>query len=243
MVTVVIVDGNPHSDFLKKILEKNHPDINVAGVVTNADAAIQLIYETNPELVFVDIEIGMTLFQKISNYHFSVIFTTPKLEYAIKAFEYKALHCLLHPISEKQLEESVCRFRLKKENDFLNEYYSHAANISQAHHSSNRIVLPYENSYRMFDTTQLMYSIADGSYTNIYFEGKATPFLISQRLGIIEGKIMDEKFIHIHKSHFINTDFILNFTKGGTSVTMTDKKEFDVSKPNREAFLNKVHHL
>ncbi len=243
MVTFVIVDGNPNSDFLKKLLEEHHPDITLAGIAANAAAAMKLIYETSPDLVFMDIEIGMTYFQKVSKYHFSVVFTTPHPLLAINAFEYKALHCLLYPVNEKSLAEAICRFRQKKESDFLKEFFSQADTTSLLHHAPPRIVVPFENSYRVFDTSSLMYALGDGSYTTLYFQDSKDPVLISQRLGIIEGKLKEDKFLRIHKSNLINTDFIHSYSPGAMTVTMINYKELDISESHRTDFLNKVNQI
>ena len=68
----------------------------------NADEAIELIDEHQPDLLFLDIQMpgknGFELLEIIEDRVPEVIFTTAYDEYALKAFEYNALDYLMKPL-------------------------------------------------------------------------------------------------------------------------------------------------
>jgi len=68
--------------------------------------AIQKIQQANPRLVFLDIqmgdETGFDLLDKIGDADFEIVFTTAHSEFALRAFRYSALDCIMKPIDTEE---------------------------------------------------------------------------------------------------------------------------------------------
>lgn len=108
---VIVDDERLIRKDLRKMLAK-YPEIQVVGEANNVEKAIEVIKETKPDVVFLDIRMpggsGFELLDRIE-VTFKVIFITAYDEYAIRAFEVKALDYLLKPIHPNRLAEAIRR--------------------------------------------------------------------------------------------------------------------------------------
>src|SRR6187551_3273159 len=116
MKALIVDDERLARKELMKLLEE-HPSIEIVGEAMNADEAIQMTNELNPDLLFLDIQMpGKTGFQLLEELDSVpvVVFTTAYDEFALKAFEVNALDYLLKPIQAERLSEAVHKI-LEKE--------------------------------------------------------------------------------------------------------------------------------
>ena len=116
MKVVIIDDEQPARDIVKLFLTERD-DIEIAGVAKNGFEGIKLISEVKPDLIFLDIQMpkidGFEMLELIDNPP-AVIFCTAYDEYALKAFEHKAVDYLLKPITIDRFLKAV-----NKANEFF----------------------------------------------------------------------------------------------------------------------------
>ena len=102
--TVIVEDSRLARNELKELI-KGFKEIELIGEAENVDNAFELIQNTNPDLLLLDINMpeknGFELLEMLDEVPITV-FTTAYDEYAIKSFEYNALDYLLKPINEKR---------------------------------------------------------------------------------------------------------------------------------------------
>ena len=76
--------------------------------------AVALIDSVEPDLVFLDILLtdgeGFDVLEQVTYHGFEVIFTTSVENQAIRAFDVHAIHYLVKPIRQKDLEKALARF-------------------------------------------------------------------------------------------------------------------------------------
>src|SRR5690606_21321168 len=116
MRALIVDDERLARKELIKLLE-DHPMIEVVGEAMNADEAIQLVNDLNPDLLFLDIQMpGKTGFQLLEELDAVplVVFTTAYDEFALKAFEVNALDYLLKPIQPERLLETISKLAEKE---------------------------------------------------------------------------------------------------------------------------------
>ena len=124
---IIVEDSRLARNELKELIKK-HPQIEIVGEAENVDDGYQLIQETHPDLLFLDINMpekdGFELLEMLDDVPIT-IFTTAFDEYAIKSFEYNALDYLLKPINanrfataiekvEAQLKDKKCFFKYSR---------------------------------------------------------------------------------------------------------------------------------
>ncbi|MEM6319839.1 MAG: LytTR family DNA-binding domain-containing protein [Bacteroidota bacterium] len=87
------------------------------------------------------------------------------------------------------------------------------------------------------DESEIMYCIAEGSYTNVHLESGET-VVISRTLGKVHSSLSPEDFVRIHNSFVININFTVNYSPTGSpKVTMADGQVLNVSRNRKKNFL------
>lgn len=243
MITAIIIDDEQRSrDVLKKSIEKYCKDVSIIGMGTCVDDAVDLIHSFNPDLVFLDIEMpqgnGFTLFDKIKNIHFDIIFTTAYEEYAVKAFRVSALDYLTKPIDHRQLVDAINRLKNKKKLQINEQRFALLLeNISNRPDEFNKIAFPTNEGYTMINTADIVYCEADENYTLIYLLN-GERMVVSKTLKLVEELLPSKTFYRIHRSFVVNLNLINEYTKeNGNSVIMKTGKSLDVSERNKKSFL------
>src|SRR4051794_37942586 len=133
----IIVDDEPVGiRTLKKLLELNCPEVEIAGTYTDADSAMNKLEEVQPDVIFLDIQMpgksGLDMLADISEKKFEVIFVTAHNEYILQALQLSAVDYLMKPVDEDRLVEAVQRVRRQ-----LNKHSS-SENTETLLHNINR---------------------------------------------------------------------------------------------------------
>src|SRR5688572_16028371 len=109
-IRAVVVDDEPMSRAGVQKLLRTDPDIEIVGEAGNGRDAVALIQRVDPDLVLLDIQMpelnGFEVLSAIGSQNAPVIvFITAYDQFALKAFEVRALDYLLKPFEDE-------RFRL-----------------------------------------------------------------------------------------------------------------------------------
>ena len=202
MKAVIIDDSKLARQELKHML-KNFSFVNVLGEAENAEEALALIEETQPELLFLDIQMpdkdGFELLEELVDVP-EVIFTTAFNQYAMKAFDHNALDYLQKPIKEERLslalEKAAEKVRLKK---------AQQEKIKLLGLSSQVFVKDGEQCWFVSLTDVRVLEIM-GSYTRIYFKEQKP--MIPRSLNYMESRLDPEIFFRANRQQIINLKFI-----------------------------------
>ncbi|MEJ2153612.1 MAG: response regulator, partial [Gemmatimonadota bacterium] len=88
--------------------------LEIVGEATDGAAAVELIEELKPELIFLDVNLpeisGLDVLDRL-DYDPVVVFTTAYDEYAVAAFELEAIDYLLKPFGKERFQIAVDRAR------------------------------------------------------------------------------------------------------------------------------------
>jgi len=115
--TLVVDDEQLARERLRGFLAELR-DVEVIGDAANGVEALQLIAETRPDLVFLDVQMpgmdGFEVLKALSAPPPYVVFATAYDEYAIRAFEVQAVDYLLKPFARARVQEAVARVRARR---------------------------------------------------------------------------------------------------------------------------------
>jgi two-component system LytT family response regulator len=118
---VLVADDEPAArDKLVRLLGA-HSDVTVAGIAANGADAARAIRELAPDVVLLDIRMpeldGLEVVDDVSRDGVAthVVFVTAYDEYAIRAFEVRALDYILKPFDAARLAETLDRLRRQVE--------------------------------------------------------------------------------------------------------------------------------
>jgi DNA-binding LytR/AlgR family response regulator len=115
MTTALIADDEPHlAQYLKAQLAQAWPELQIVKVAANGIEAAEAIAELAPDLAFLDIQMpgltGLEVAQGIEGAT-RVVFVTAYDQYAVDAFEARAVDYLLKPLKAERLAACVARLR------------------------------------------------------------------------------------------------------------------------------------
>ena len=195
--TVIIEDEIPSQQLLSTIVNEYCPYLQLVGMAENIDVAAQLIKETKPDLVFLDIHIGhqtgFDLLDMVTEKEFKVIITTAHDEYALKAFKYEAIDYILKPYTPKDVINSVQRIKEKLEQSkaFLKIEKVIKENFQTK--ETGKISIPTSEGLKVFKLDNITRIEGSGAYCRIFFlDTKA--HLISKSLKELEAILPSNQF-------------------------------------------------
>ncbi len=97
-----------------------------------------------------------------------------------------------------------------------------------------RLAIPTSDGYHFISLHELMYCVAEGNYSWLYFTN-GRKYLVARTLKKIEGLLPQKLFIRIHSSYFINLLHVLQCNNGGMNVVlMSNGEELEVSRRNQK---------
>jgi two-component system LytT family response regulator len=236
MLKAVIIDDHSEARFvLKNHIESFCPNVNLIGEADSVKSGAKLIAQTQPDLVFLDIELGdgngFDILEILPHLNFKVIFTTGNDGYAIKAFRFSAIDYLLKPIDTEQLTEALS----KVENTAYqkNESLKNLAEEIKHKKEITRISIPTQNKIILVDIKDIIHCEADVNYTTIHLNG-GEKYLVSKTLKEYDELLSEYGFIRPHQSHLVNLQFIKEFVKeDGGYLVLKNRSHIPVSTRNR----------
>lgn len=243
MIRAIIVDDEQNArENLSFLLAAHCNGVQVVAEADNVSDAVQAIRDHNPDLIFLDIEIGegsgFDVLERISGSRAEVIFTTAFNQYAIKAFKFSAVDYLLKPIDIVDLKDSVERAEQRvKQNQISRSLESLMSNLSENNRKLKKIGLPVQGGVQYFPLEEIVRLQSQSNYTTFYLT-KGREFLISKTLKEYDELLSDQGFVRVHQSHLINLDHISQYQKAdGGYVVLTDGSNVPLSKNYKDNFL------
>ncbi len=231
---VIVEDSRLARNELKELL-KNHTEIELIGEAENVDLGYELIQKTQPDLLFLDINMpekdGFELLEMLDNVPITV-FTTAFDEYAIKSFEYNALDYLLKPINEQRFAAAIEKVKSKIEGtDDENTTNTKLAESSQ-------IFIKDGEKCWLVKIGEISHFEIVGNYTRVFFQDNKP--MLYKSLNQIEEKLPEVSFFRVNRQQIINTNFIASVVpwfNGKLKLTMQNGDEVEVSR--RQSYLFK----
>lgn len=238
--SVIIVDDEPKlQEVLRIKLERFCPEIICLGQASNAWDAFELITETQPDIVFLDIampkESGFDLLQRFATISFEIIFATGFDQYALDALKMSAVDYLLKPINTEELKLAVKKAIQQIEHrKKVKRYDVLKHNLQQTELQKSKVSIPNNNSHEFVQVSDIIRCEGWQKYTKLYIKSGSC-LLSSYNIGIYKNMLKKYGFYSVHKSHLINPEHIHSFNRNGLLI-MSDKSEVPVSRRKREAF-------
>lgn len=245
----IIVDDEARSRRLLKTLCEEYCDgLEIVGLAESVSEAKELIRETPPDVVFLDIrmpmESGFELLKYYNNdFSFEVIFTTAYDEYALEAFQFSAIDYLLKPIDIDELIKAVNRVRALRGAAPQPEKFVFLQELL-ASQKIEKIALTTTDGFTFVDYKDIVRCEAESNYTTIVLADNST-HLITKTLKHFEDLLLKKGFFRIHKSHLVNLYAVRKFIKskkGGVVETM-DGMRVEVSSKKRDTLLKLLSDL
>ena len=249
MLKAVIVEDEKRSrETLQGLIKLFCTNVEIVGNAENVQQGISVIKETQPDIVFLDIQMpdgsGFKMLEEIDEINFDVIFTTAYDQFAIKAIRYSALDYLLKPIFPDDLKNAVKKAELNHAAQKSNENIKVLLdNIRRPQSEPPKIILSTSEKINVVKVEDIIRCESDNYYTMFYFtDGKK--LLLSKTLKENEELLSEHNFIRPHKSHLINIKYIKSYLKNeGGLILMEDGSKVPVSRRKKENIIDIINNL
>ncbi|TCD28587.1 response regulator transcription factor [Pedobacter psychrodurus] len=233
MISALIVDDEViNIDNLKALLNRHCKEIDVVATAQSADEAEIHIFNLNPDVVFLDIEMpvknGFDLLRSLNRPDFDVVFVTAYNAYGIMAVKFSALDYLLKPINIAELKITVDKIirsvKARKQNVRLNNLL----NILDKEQISGKekIALATLKETYLVPVKDIMRCVSSNNYTT-FFLSDGKQYLISKPLYEYEEMLSPYGFIRCHQSHLVNRAYVTSILyedSGYLILSHTDQK-------------------
>lgn len=245
MIKAIITDDETRSrQTTAELIRRYCPGLELCGEAASGEEAYQLVCDTRPQLVFLDIEMpyedGFDFLRRFDRIPFEVIFLTAHQQYAIQAIRICALDYLLKPLNISDLkaavEKATGRIAAQQSQAQFELLLHNMSKTRAAEH--HKLAIPAREGLEFIDMKDILVLEADGSYTNIRLHaGKR--ILSTRHLKEYEDMLPTHLFFRAHHSFIINLNQVRSYHKGeGGYVTLADGSCVDISKRRKKEFLD-----
>jgi two-component system LytT family response regulator len=205
----VIIDDQDYAiAALKADLIENFENLEICGEANGVLAGVKTISKTNPDIIFLDIEMGdgdgFDVLDILNDVRHKIIFITGSKEYAIKAFKYAAVDYILKPVDIEELKAAIEKIIGNKNEEIQNSEHS------------TKLSLNTNEEIKLVDVSDIIRLESDGNYTKFYFKDKSN-LLITKTLKEYDQALAAHDFLRVHQSHLVNFNQIEAYkkTEGG----------------------------
>ena len=235
MKALIVDDERLARKELMTLLEE-HPSIEVVGEAMNADEAVNMVNDLNPDLLFLDIQMpGKTGFQLLEMLDSVplVVFTTAYDEFALKAFEVNALDYLLKPIQPERLAETVSKLAEKQRSKTVAAQGGGEKKLGLNDQvfvkDGDRCWFVSLSNVRLFES--------DGNYIKVYFDNNRP--MIHKSLNALDEKLDERAFFRASRKHIVNLSWVEGIEpwfNGGLMVRLRGGDKVEVSRRQAAKF-------
>jgi len=235
MKALIVDDERLARKELIKLLE-DHPSIEIVGEAANADEALNMINELNPDLLFLDIQMpGKTGFQLLEELDAVplVVFTTAYDEFALKAFEVSALDYVLKPIQAERLAETITKITEKERTRVAATRVEGEKKLSL----NDQVFVKDGERCWFVNLSNIRLFESDGNYIKVYFDTNRP--MIHKSLNALDEKLDERAFFRASRKHIINLSWVEGIEpwfNGGLMVKLKGGEKVEVSRRQAAKF-------
>jgi two-component system, LytTR family, response regulator len=242
-MTALILDDEKQSRTLIRQYLQNHFPQCIAEDVATLEQAKKSLQHKVFDLIFLDINLGggtsFELLDELKEINAQIIFITAHSEYAIKAFKYSAVDYLVKPIDPDEFQAAVQKAVEHHGKTAAQNIQFLQSGMKEPSALRDKLVIPTLEGFQLTPIPSILYCRANGNYTEIVLNGNKK-ITSSYTLGHYDELLTTHSFVRIHRSFLINLHEITAYKRGeGGVVVMSNGDELDVSRANKEMFLQR----
>ena len=235
----LIVDDEPAARRRLQSLLKDEAQIEIIDEADDGQIAVEKIKTLQPELVFMDIEMpeknGVEVALETLSLNYQLIFLTAYDEYAVKAFETRALDYLLKPVTLERLRKSLARLE-----DHTPAQTPETIETLLKHlypDSSSQIGVRHGAMTYIVNGNHIAYIEAEDGYSRIHLtpEGKAMHRLpdlsCDSSLDQLLKRLPSKEFMRVHRSIVVRIQQVRSYHQEGRTIHLFLKDFPDLKLP------------
>ena len=223
---------------LARLLARND-EVEIVAECNDGPGAVAAVRQHQPDVLFLDVQMpGMTGFEVLRTLKDTrmpvVIFVTAYDEFALQAFEARALDYLLKPFGEARVAQALERARLCIRGEAARD--EHAARLAELLAAARRkapqacLLVKRDDRVLVLQPEEIDWVESDGDYVRIH-TANDTHFT-RMKLAEIERRLAPEGFVRIHRCRIVNLAQVKEFrplSRGASVVVLKSGARLDAS--------------
>jgi two-component system LytT family response regulator len=229
---VIIVDDEHLARALLREYLASHPEVEIVAECANGFEAVKAIGELQPDLVFLDIQMprldGFEVVE-LAGTRTRYVFVTAYDQFALKAFEVRAIDYLLKPFSRERLAQALASFATRVTPPGQVEAVAQEA--ARRHGPLTRILVRDGARVHVVPAASIDWIEAQDDYVQISAGGRT--HLKNGRMAELEQGLDPQLFVRVHRSYIVNVGAIERIeapTKDSWCAVLRDGKRIPVSR-------------
>jgi len=240
----LIADDEPLARVGIRTLLVGDPLIEVVGEARSGTEAIDAFRTLRPDLLFLDIQMpGATGFEVLEALGpidpALVVFVTAFDEYAVRAFEARALDYLLKPVDPERFRRTMervhARSRERGAGAIDDDLRRLLADVAGRVPYPERIAVKVGSRTRFLRVSEIDWMEAEGNYIRLHVGDRS--HLLRETMGAMEARLDPARFVRIHRSTFVNVDRVREMesvSRSESIVVLQDGRKLTASRGYRE---------
>ena len=235
-IRVMIVDDEAPARAIVAEFLAEYPQFTVVAECANGYEAVKAYAEKKPELLFLDIQMpkldGFEVLDLLDPKP-KVVFVTAYDEYAIRAFEVRAIDYLLKPFSAARFAEVVAHAEEMVRRSERQPLAGLSAAVAKK--PLQRIAVRIGGLIEILPVQRIDYFEAQDDYIQIATRGEK--HLKQQTLSELEQLLDPSRFVRIHRSYILNLDSLAKiepYAKDSRVAVLKDGSRIPVSRAGYE---------
>jgi two-component system LytT family response regulator len=249
-IRALVVDDEPLARQNLRVLLAADPDVEIVAECGTGREALAAIASESPDLVFLDIQMpemdGFEVLERLdARTAPAVVFVTAYDQYAIRAFEVRAIDYLLKPFDDgrfrKALEQAKDEIARRDASDLgrkllaLLEERDRADAPSRPHPYLTRILVKTPTRVSFVPVGDVDWIEAAGAYVQLHVGART--HLLRETMTALEEKLDPDRFVRIHRSTIVNVGRVVELRPdayGDYLVALVDGTQLKMSRGRRE---------
>ncbi|MEM8569152.1 MAG: LytTR family DNA-binding domain-containing protein [Bacteroidota bacterium] len=241
--TIIIDDERDAREGISLLLQQDET-IDMVALCSNGLSAIEEIKYHKPDIIFLDVQMpqisGFDVLRSVDYMPKAVIFVTAYDNFALKAFEVRAIDYLLKPFSDRRFYQALehAKERLVSDNqansaELLNDLASNSTTQAEwvEKSAANRLVVKDKGKVHILNHDDIRWLEAYDYYVKIHLQGHF--LLLRESLKKLEVRLQPFGFLRVHKSAIVNSKYISSVEPVTSKEFMLDMKEGQRVKVSR----------
>ncbi len=236
----LIADDEPLARERLRFLLSGQDEVDVAGECRNGREVVAALRESRFDVLFLDIQMpggdGFEVVDQIGAVNMPVtVFVTAHNEYAVQAFEVRAVDYLTKPVEVGRLQATLGRVRERiasqaalMTQEQLRDLLGSLERGNAARQEFAKRLLVHHGNKEIFVLVDEIEWIGAADYYACLHVGSKS-FMIRESIKELARRLNPEKFVRIHRSVIVNVDQVSEILREG-SVVLKSGQRLSMSK-------------
>jgi len=243
-IRALIVDDEPPARRKIRAFLQSDPRFEVVGEAGDGLEAVQRIEAEQPDLLFLDIQMpgltGFEVLEALESARPQVIFTTAYDQYAVQAFEIRALDYLLKPFDRERFQQAIERALEERphQESAQSRVEGLVADWRAQRGPLQRILVRGRDRLRILPTAQIEWIEAEEKYVRLHV-GKES-YLHRETMNNLEQRLDGKSFLRTHRRQIVNLNFVRElapWAHGDYVLVLADGHRLPLGRRYRRRFL------